>query len=73
MINCVFLSVILCLFVVNTYRMNAAHRELAAVIEESAINGSSADVIEAVATKTSEILSQLRSLGGDSGLSEEIL
>lgn len=54
-------------------RMNAAHRELAALIEESAINGSSADVIEAVATKTSEILSQLRSLGDDSGLSEEIL
>ena len=52
-------------------KMCAAHREVAAIMNELAESGSSssssADMIEAVGKKTADILSSLRAIGGEAG------
>lgn len=55
-------------------RLNSAHKEMATLLEETAANGSSEDVLQAVSKKTAQIISQLKSLADEgTQLTEEIL
>ena len=56
---------------IEEMRMNSAHKEMASLVAEVCESGSNEEIIHCIATKTTQIIDQLKSLG--SPLSEEIL